>query len=100
MYKIKTCPFCGGRPYLETSHRAFINGESTRVAFVRCSKCNARSGRFRLEDFGHTSRSVEANDMAIESWNKRVDIVETIDIIDRDELKREEYLKKVSQDAV
>ena len=70
--EIKSCPFCGGRPYLEKSHRAFINGESTRVTFVRCTKCHARSGRFKIEDFGHTSHSEAAEAKAIESWNGRV----------------------------
>ena len=70
---LKPCPFCGGRPYLEANHRAFINGETTRVAFVRCRSCNARSGRFELRDFGRTSISTEANQKAIEAWNRRTD---------------------------
>ena len=94
MYKIKTCPFCGGKPYLETSHRAFIDGETTRVAFVRCTKCNARSGRFKLSDFGHTSRSLEANEAAVNDWNRRAEEVSIVDIITKDDIKHEEYLKK------
>ena len=45
MAELKPCPFCGGKPYLETRHRAFINGETTRVAFVRCTECEARTQR-------------------------------------------------------
>lgn len=66
------CPFCGGKPYLEKSHRAFINAESTRVAFVRCSVCNARSGRVNIKDYGRTSSSLEAENAAIELWNRRI----------------------------
>ena len=29
---LKNCPFCGGPAYLETSHRAFVNGEANRLA--------------------------------------------------------------------
>jgi len=43
-YKLKPCPHCGGEAYLERAHRAFINAQTTRVAFVRCTVCNARSG--------------------------------------------------------
>lgn len=69
--KLKPCPFCGGKPHLETRHRAFINAQTTRVALVRCTECNARSGRFELKDFGHTSSCLEANNKAIEAWNRR-----------------------------
>lgn len=70
-FKLKRCPFCGGEAYLETNHRAFIKAQTTRVAFVRCKVCNARSGRFELRDFGKTSFSTEANNCAIEVWNRR-----------------------------
>lgn len=72
-YAIKFCPFCGGKPYLEQNSRNFVNGESTRVAYVRCTECHARSERFRLTDFGHTSHSTEAETKAVEAWNRRVD---------------------------
>ncbi len=39
-YKLKPCPHCGGEAYLERAHRAFINAQTTRVAFVRCTVCN------------------------------------------------------------
>lgn len=70
-YYLKTCPFCGGEPYLERSHRAFIDGKSTNVCFVRCTDCNARSGRVKILDYGHTSHSVEAEEKAVEYWNRR-----------------------------
>ena len=70
-YYIKPCPFCGGKPRLERSHRAFIGGETTRVAFVRCTVCEARSGRQKLSDFGHTSSSTEADQAVIAAWNRR-----------------------------
>jgi len=45
--------------------------QKTRVALVRCTKCNARSGRFQLEDYGKTSWSQEAEEAAVAAWNKR-----------------------------
>ncbi len=79
MYQIKLCPFCGGRPYLEGHTRAFINGETTKVAFVRCTQCSARSGRFNLADFGKSSWSIDACKAAVEAWNSRAqDTEETI----------------------
>ena len=70
-YNLLPCPFCGGRAVLERSHRAFVNGETTRVAFVRCSQCNARSGRTKLSDFGSTSHSSLAEQTVIDNWNRR-----------------------------
>ena len=70
-YKLKPCPHCGGEAYLERAHRAFVNARTTRVAFVRCTACNARSGRYRLEDYGTPNHSIEAERLAVESWNRR-----------------------------
>ena len=71
--KLKSCPFCGGKPYLETNHRAFINAKTTKVAFVRCKSCNARTERIPLEKYGKTSHSLEAKLDAIAAWNKRAE---------------------------
>ena len=71
MAELKPCPFCGGKPYLETSHRAFIKAKTTKVAFVRCRSCEARTGRFELSAFGRSSFSEEANRRAIDAWNRR-----------------------------
>ena len=71
MYELKKCPFCGGEATIEKCHRAFIKGVSTRVAFVHCKKCNARTGRFKLEDYNCTSHSSVAVQKAVESWNER-----------------------------
>ena len=73
MNELKPCPFCGGKPYLETHHRAFIKAKTTRVAFVRCRECESRTQRFELTDIGRTSYSEEANKKAIEAWNRRAD---------------------------
>lgn len=45
--------------------------KATRVAFVRCTQCNARSGREKLEDYGCTASSASANENVIEAWNRR-----------------------------
>lgn len=70
--ELKPCPFCGGEAYLEDHHRAFIRGQTTRVAYVRCRKCNARTGRFELGKHGGGSNSAEAVRLAIEAWNRRI----------------------------
>ena len=72
---IRNCPHCRGKAVLETSHRAFIGGKSTKVAYVRCTVCNARSGREKLTDYGRTSYSSEANERAIRAWNRRSDAI-------------------------
>lgn len=71
MIKLKPCPFCGGKATIEKNHRAFIDGVTTKVAFARCKKCNARTGRFKLEDYSCSSHSSVAIKNAIEAWNKR-----------------------------
>lgn len=68
---LKPCPFCGGKAYLETNHRAFINAQTTRVAFVRCLNCNARTQRIELAKYGKTSHSIEAENEAVQAWNRR-----------------------------
>ena len=65
------CPFCGGEPFLETNSRAYVNGSSERVSYVRCKKCNARTGKVPLSKYGHTQSSKEAVDEAISRWNTR-----------------------------
>lgn len=66
------CPFCGGEAYLERNHRAFVQGQSTKVTFVRCRRCNARTARFELARFGRSSHSAEAERLAKEAWNRRI----------------------------
>ena len=69
---LKSCPFCGGKPYIEESQRGFVQGKSTKVCYVRCKDCNARSQRLDIQDFGHTSRSSEAIEKIVAAWNVRV----------------------------
>ena len=71
---VKTCPYCGGIPYIEASHRAFIGGETTRVAFVRCRDCNARTGRVPIKDYGRT----KAVERAIMLWNATMPVREYV----------------------
>ena len=72
-YIMKACPFCGGIPRLERSSRGFINGESTKVAYVWCTNCNARSARVPLIKYGKTSASTEADKEVIAMWNRRAE---------------------------
>lgn len=65
------CPFCGGRPYLERSFRAFVEGKTSKVVLIRCTQCEARSGRVKLSDYGRTSHSLEAEIDVINAWNRR-----------------------------
>ena len=76
--ELKNCPFCGGESILEYNHRAFIKSQTTKVAFVRCKVCNARSGRVELRDFGCSSHSTEASQKAVAAWNKRDNAVEVV----------------------
>ena len=69
---ILPCPFCGGYPYLELSHRAYVDGKPEKVTFVRCRRCNARTSKVKISDYGHTSCSADASRKAIELWNRRV----------------------------
>ena len=73
MLELKPCPFCGGEAYLEKSHRAFVDAKTTRVSFVRCTVCNARSGRVKLSDYGRTAHSDKAEQKAVEKWNTRTE---------------------------
>lgn len=70
-YGLKTCPFCGGGAYIEKKHRAFIDGQTALVTFVRCVECNARTGREKISDYGRTSTSSEAVAKVIAKWNGR-----------------------------
>lgn len=65
---IKACPFCGGKPYIERSSRGFVGGVSTKVCYVRCLCCNARSPRLDLSKEQRKSRAVRE---VIEKWNDR-----------------------------
>lgn len=67
---LKSCPFCGGKPYIESRSRAFIDGETTHVAYVRCSECNARTERFP-----NSIGARESVRLAVDAWNKRFDNV-------------------------
>ena len=75
---LKTCPFCGGKPYLEKASRGFVGGQPAKVCYVRCKSCNARSERVNIADFGHTSYSGEAIKQVAEAWNSRVDNTELV----------------------
>lgn len=71
MYQLRPCPFCGGKPRLEAAFRAFVRKETMRVAFVRCTECQARGARVPLADYGKTSHSIEAEQAAVDLWNRR-----------------------------
>ena len=77
MHNVKACPFCGGRPYIESHSRAFIGGETTRVAYVRCSECNARSERVPIS-IGQS----EAVKRVVAQWNCRYNAVGFIPVGD------------------
>jgi len=70
MQRLLKCPFCGGIPYLEDHSRVVKAGKKTRAAYVRCTNCGARTGWIDCEEF---SRGI-ATQMAIDGWNRRVDL--------------------------
>ena len=71
IYQLRPCPFCGGEAFLERNQRAIIKGEKQRVSLVKCMSCHARSERFLISDFGHSSVSKEAEQHAVDAWNRR-----------------------------
>ncbi len=68
-YLLLNCPFCGGEPYLENNHRAFVKAVSTRVALVRCRQCDAKSSKFDIKVHGRAG----ACHAAVNAWNRRFD---------------------------
>lgn len=67
-YELLPCPFCGGKGHMEHDSRSYMNGKSTRVSYVYCENCNARSPKFnRLEYNPHNI----AEQKAVEAWNMR-----------------------------
>lgn len=96
--KIKNCPFCGGKPYLERSHRAFIKAQTTRVAFVKCTECNARSGRVELSKYGNTSHSAKAEEEAIKLWNNRQPMKRIVERLEK--LKKYEAMGDCPKDGM
>lgn len=101
---VKSCPFCGGRPYIETAQRGFVGGISAKVCYVRCLACGARSPRVDLADYGRKSRSARAVDDVLEAWNKRAEEVVEYELIRRvnrvGEQKEEENTDVVDGDCV
>ena len=77
---VKSCPFCGGKPYIESSSRGYINGEPTKTAYVRCRNCNARSERVNLKDYNVSSFSMNAVEDVVKAWNRRVSSVKEFDV--------------------
>ena len=69
---LKRCPFCGGEAYLEKSSRVYNKGKTEKAAFVRCMNCMARTGKVMLSDYNCTSHSREAEEKAVELWNRRI----------------------------
>ena len=70
--RLRSCPFCGGRPYVQT----FV-GEEFAESRVVCSSCHVSTsreysgGRTTWEPTGEDLTRWVAIDRAIESWNKR-----------------------------
>ena len=70
LHNLKACPFCGGKPYIESHSRGFVDGKSTRVAYVRCSECNCRTERLPI-----SIGQAEAVRAVVNKWNCRFDAV-------------------------
>ena len=76
-HNLKACPFCGGRPYIESRIRGFVNGESARVAYVRCTDCNARTDRIPI-----SIGQAKAVDAVVNKWNARYNAIGYIQVGD------------------
>ncbi len=70
-HELLPCPFCGGKGFLEKSTRAFIQGNTEKVALVRCLQCGARAERARMKDYCASSHSRQAEADAVAFWNRR-----------------------------
>lgn len=66
---LKACPFCGGKAKIEPCSRGFYNGVSTKVAYVRCTTCDCRTGKYDIH--GERFTPAEARRLAINAWNYR-----------------------------
>lgn len=67
---ISDCPFCGSdKVKLRQKNRTVINGVEKRNTFCYCTICDSRGTRILYDDFEH---HIEAENKAIEMWNRRV----------------------------
>jgi len=72
-HNVKACPFCGGRPYIESHSRGYLKGESQKVVYVRCTECGARSDKMAIHADGLSNGEVIK--AAVRKWNARYDAV-------------------------
>ena len=70
-YELKPCPFCGGEARLESNSRGYFGGESCKITFVTCTKCHARTAKFKLPDAEDLEGRRTARTLAVEYWNRR-----------------------------
>lgn len=76
-HNLKACPFCGGRPFIESRSRGFLKGQETRVAYVRCSDCEARTSKIPV-----SIGQKEAVKRAVNLWNCRFNAIGTMPVGD------------------
>ena len=68
--EIKSCPFCGSEKIkIRKKNRTVIGGVEKRNTFCYCTVCDGRGSRVLYEGFEH---QYEAEEKAIELWNRRV----------------------------
>lgn len=77
-HDLKVCPLCGGTPYIESRSRAYVKGETKRVAYVRCMSCAMRTGKIPLEGNGEA----KAVQIAINRWNMRFNGISLVPVSD------------------
>ena len=70
MAKLKPCPFCGGEAAMAKGECFFVIPKYFgRLRVVVCNECGAMGGMFNTLAMSEE----EAEKLAIESWNRRVD---------------------------
>jgi Lar family restriction alleviation protein len=68
---LKNCPFCGSTMVkLRKKNRTVINGNTERNTYCYCTVCDVRGTRILYRDYEFPK---EAEDKAIELWNRRAD---------------------------
>lgn len=70
--KIKNCPFCGGKGYLEESQINYGEFDGAYHVYVKCSICGAQGKEYMtLDPPSDSDWSTGQCEEAVDAWNMR-----------------------------